>query len=145
MAKSSSVVDGERETMRRAGPGSATARPRSSTKRPAGGASRAVQATTPIASAVPTKPKRKTLTPSPGGKGERHAHHPSREGSLGGANGNVSWLRAIGSPSRFPSGIEPTTAARYSGGAAPELHRLPDSAFASQRGHDTQGRPARQA
>src|SRR5437899_3788277 len=50
---------------------------------------------------------------------------PARE-PPGGANEDVSWLRAIqlAFPG-YPSGNEPITAARYSGGAAPELHRLP--------------------
>src|SRR5207247_5872524 len=51
--------------------------------------------------------------PTPDGSGDGLAsapgaqrHHPSREGSTGGANGEVSWLRAVGSPSRVmtPSG-----------------------------------------
>ena len=53
-------------------------------------------------------------------------HHPSREGLQGGANGEVSWLRALG-PRTFPvsqwRGARVT--ARYSGGAAPDSHRLP--------------------
>src|SRR6266516_1997257 len=50
---------------------------------------------------------------------------PARE-PTGGANEDVSWLRAnrLAFPG-YPSGIEPITAARYSGGAAPDLHRLP--------------------
>jgi len=77
--------------------------------------------------------------PTPDGSGDGLAsapgaqrHHPSREGSTGGANGEVSWLRALGSPSRWcPSGDEPRAQraaplhARYSGGAAPDSHRLP--------------------
>src|SRR5207249_5531720 len=78
--------------------------------------------------------------PTPDGSGDGLAsapgaqrHHPSREGSTGGANGEVSWLRAVGSPSRVmtPSGVEPRAQraalphARYSGGAAPDSHRLP--------------------
>src|SRR5260370_9399505 len=52
-------------------------------------------------------------------RGVRERHHPSREGSTGGANREVSWLRASGSPSRLPSGVEPLRHARHSGGAAP--------------------------
>src|SRR5437773_9764057 len=50
---------------------------------------------------------------------------PARE-PTGGANEDVSWLRAnrLAFPG-YPSGIEPIAAARYSGGAAPDLHRLP--------------------
>ena len=60
----------------------------------------------------------------PGRYSERH--HPSPE-VTGGANGEVSWLRALRSPSRgwpqwlLSGGID----ARHSGGAAPVLHRLP--------------------
>src|SRR5260370_16268268 len=52
-------------------------------------------------------------------RGVRERHHPSREGSAGGANREVSWLRASGSPSRLPSGVEPLRHARHSGGGAP--------------------------
>jgi len=63
------------------------------------------------------------LAPAP----RAQRHHPSREGSTGGANGEVSWLGAGGSPSRVctPSGAEPLRHALHSGGAAPDSHRLP--------------------
>src|SRR2546422_9710753 len=50
---------------------------------------------------------------------------PARE-PPGGANEDVSWLRAIqlAFPG-YPSGNEPITAARYSGGAAPGVHPPP--------------------
>src|SRR4029077_20721583 len=52
----------------------------------------------------------KRPTPDGAEMGERlrrdaQRHHPSREGSAGGANGEVSWLRASGSPSREGQGI----------------------------------------
>src|SRR5206468_11148917 len=50
---------------------------------------------------------------------------PARE-PTGGANEDVSWLRAnrLAFPG-YPSGIEPITAARYSGGGAPGFHPPP--------------------
>src|SRR5436309_14545833 len=68
---------------------------------------------------------------------------PARE-PTGGANEDVSWLRAnrLAFPG-YPSGIEPITAARYSGGAAPGLHRLPYPHFANDHylSLDAPGRP----
>lgn len=76
--------------------------------------------------------RRMNQKPIPGGPemGERlrlsaQRHHPSREGIAGGANGEVSWLRASRLAFPVSQWREPTSAARYSGGAAPDLHRLP--------------------
>src|SRR5918994_1577937 len=39
------------------------------------------------------------------GRNCRARHRPSPEGFYGGTNGEVSWLRELHSPSRFPSGV----------------------------------------
>jgi hypothetical protein len=100
--------------MRRAGRASVTARPASSvTVMPPDGGARfpvphavAMQARKP-ARWVRCAQRRIAKRPTPDGAemGERlrrdaQRHHPSREGSAGGANGEVSWLRASGPPSR---------------------------------------------
>ena len=67
------------------------------------------------------------MTPRDSGSPARPRHRSLPRGIAGGANGEVSWLRAFVArlPGMGPSGTVSgdQTLARYSGGAAPALHR----------------------
>ncbi len=140
-AKRISVKDGDSDTTRRAGAASVTVRPASSGN--AIGPRAGGRAPLPHAARASNKPARWGLwaagriakNPTPDGaemgKRLRRAQHatipPARE-LQGGANGDVSWLRAprLAFPSDAHSvALSRAAIARYSGGAAPDSHRLP--------------------
>jgi hypothetical protein len=133
-----SVVLGISETMRRAGARSVTVSPASSTTAMGaldtpGSARQALSARTPASASAGLLSVKQTAHSGQTGNGRTRAVRgwpvsppipPPR----------VAWWRECGgllasgprSPSRFPSGaLERGWYARYSGGAAPELHRLP--------------------